>query len=66
MLRLLRAIKRENEALLAMSAGLGAFVAAQRRPKGLKRCVTRQRALFDFSNQPNKKTVIITGASSGP
>ncbi|CAK9011543.1 unnamed protein product [Durusdinium trenchii] len=57
----------QPQAMLASaSAGVGAVAAcAQRRPRPFPRSQIKRRAFFDFASQPSKKTVIITGASSG-
>lgn len=58
---------RQAQAMLAsVSVGVGALAAcAPRRQRPFPRSLTKRRAFFDFGSQPPKKTVIITGASSG-
>ncbi|CAE7211030.1 PORA [Symbiodinium microadriaticum] len=50
----------------ALAAGVAAFAGGrQRRAPAFRRSTVGRRAFFDFASQPSKKTVIITGASSG-
>ncbi|CAJ1390499.1 unnamed protein product [Effrenium voratum] len=62
------AVSGHSQALLAASTSAVALAACSRRRERLAKASiskTQRRAFFDFGSQPTKKTVVITGASSG-
>eukprot|EP00439_Symbiodinium_sp_Y106_P054371 s887_g7.t1 len=54
------------QTVAALATGVAAFAGGrERRVPAFRRSTVARRAFFDFASQPSKKTVIITGASSG-